>query len=133
MVTTDKNIKLANRLSILAPALYLLNLLLLPGLSFLILAILYIKFRQIEQTTARVQLQQNFYISIVSGLVIVGISIIIMIIGDLSSVYSWMVMIIYVLSIHAILALLGAFSLAKGINQQAYIYPGLSFISKRKI
>ncbi len=130
MNTSDDNNLLVNRLAILAPILYLLNLLLLPGLAFLILVLLYIKYRNIPETVTRIQIQQNFFASIVSGLAIVGISIVIILIGGLSSMYSWMVMLIYALSIHATLVLLGAFSLAKGINQQAYIYPGLSYFSK---
>jgi len=130
MIPEDENNTLANRLAILAPALYLLNLLLLPGLAFLILIFLYIKYRHIEQSYARIQIQQNFYASIASGLAIVGISIVIVLIGGFSSMYSWMVMLIYALSIHATLVLLGAFSLARGINQQAYFYPCLSYFSK---
>jgi hypothetical protein len=133
MAFTDENIQLAHRLSIIAPTLYLLNLLLLPGLAFLILVVLYFKYRDIEQLHARIQIQQNFYASIVAGLAIVGISLIIILIGGFSSMYSWMIMLIYALSIHATLVLLGALSLAKGINQQAYIYPGLSYFSKNKV
>lgn len=130
MNPTDENNELANRLAILAPALYLLNLLLFPGLAFLILVFLYIKYQDIEQSHARIQIQQNFYASIVAGLAIVGICIVIILIGGFSSVYSWMAMIIYGLSIHGTLVLLGAFSLARGINQQSYTYPGMSYFSK---
>lgn len=130
MPSKDENNKLAYRLSIMAPVLYLLNLLLLPGFAFLVLVFIYIKYRNISEPVARVQIQQNFYASIVSGLAIVGISIVIILIGGFSSMYSWMIMLIYALSIHATLVLLGAFSLAKSINQQAYLYPGLSYFSK---
>ena len=132
MITIDENYELANRLAILAPALYLLNLLLFPGLAFLVLVFLYIKYQHIEQSHARIQIQQNFYASIVAGFAIVGISIVIILIGGFSSVYSWMAMIIYGISIHGTLVLLGAFSRAKAINQQAYIYPGMSYFSKER-
>lgn len=123
---------LTSRLPVLAPVLYLLNLLILPGLAFLVLAVLYIKYKDSDDQVARTQIVQNFYASIVSGLAIVGISTIIILIGGLSSMYSWMIMILYALSIHASLVLLGAFSFAKGVNQQAYIYPGLSCFSQKK-
>lgn len=132
MESEDENNKLAFRLSVLAPALYLLNLLLLPGLAFIILVFLYIKYHNISETVARVQVQQNFYASIVSGLALVVISIVIILVGGFSSMYSWMIMLIYALSIHATLVLLGAFSLAKGLNQQSYFYPGLSYFSREK-
>jgi hypothetical protein len=133
MNSIDENNKLADKLAILAPTLYLLNLLLLPGLAFLILIFIFIKCRHIQQPYARIQIQQNFYASIASGLAIVGISIVIILIGGFSSVYSWMVMLIYALSIHATLVLLGAFSLARAINQQAYLYPGLSRFSEDNV
>ena len=132
MTLVDDKKALNNRLAVLAPVLYLLNLLILPGLAFLILCYLYIKYKDIDDPVARIQLTQNFYASIVAGLAIVGISIIIILIGGLSSVYSWMIMLLYALSIHATLVLLGAFAFAKSMNQQSYIYPGLSYFSREK-
>ncbi|MEQ8289550.1 MAG: hypothetical protein RIB78_07480 [Gammaproteobacteria bacterium] len=120
---------IAKYLAVIAPVLYLLNLLLLPGLAFLILAFLFIKYKNIPDSVARVQVRQNFYASIASGVAIVGISIVIITIGGFSSMYSWMIMLLYALSIHATLVLLGALSLAKGINRKPYVYPGLAFLS----
>lgn len=117
------------RLPILAPSLYLLNLLILPGIAFLFLCYLYLKFKDIDDYVARNQLRQNYFASIVSGIAIVGFSLVIILIGGFSSMYSWMLMLIYALSIHATFVLLGALSLAKGINQQCYVYPGLSFLT----
>ena len=132
MTSVDDNKALNNRLAVLAPVLYLLNLLILPGLAFLILCYLYAKYKDIDDPVARIQLTQNFYASIVAGLAIVGISIVIILIGGLSSMYSWMAMLLYALSIHATLVLLGAFAFSKGMNQQGYIYPGLSYFSREK-
>lgn len=117
-------------LAVIAPVLYLLNLLLLPGLAFLILAFLFIKYKNIPDSVARVQVRQNFYASIASGIAIVGISIVIIAIGGFSSMYSWMIMLLYALSIHATLVLLGALALAKGINRKPYVYPGLAFLTR---
>ncbi|MCG8379903.1 MAG: hypothetical protein MI865_10580 [Proteobacteria bacterium] len=124
------NSKQNERLSILAPSLYLLNLLILPGIAFLFLLYLFIKYRDSSDPVARIQIQQNFYASIIAGIAILGISFVIILIGGLSSMYSWMVMLIYVVSIHATLVLFGALALAKGINHQTFIYPGLSRLSK---
>ena len=132
MTPVDDSKTLNSRLAVVAPVLFLLNLLLLPGLAFLILTYLYYKYKDIDDPIARTQLIQNFYASIVAGLAIVGISIIIILIGGLSSMYSWMIMLLYALSIHATLVLLGAFSFAKGVNQEAYIYPGLAYFSNEK-
>jgi len=126
----DSEHVLARRLAVLAPVLYLLNLLLLPGLAFLVLAWLFIKYRKIDAPVAAVQLQQNFFASIVAGAALIGISFVIIAIGGFSSVYSWMVMLLYALSIHATLVLLGVVCLSRGLNQQAFVYPGLGRIRK---
>ena len=120
---------LGERLAIAAPVLYLLNLLLLPGLAFLILVLIYIKYRHIDHQVARVQLQQNFIASICAGIAILGVSLIIITIGGFDSMYSWMIMLTYAVSIHAALVLCGALSLAKGINKKTFFYPGLANFS----
>lgn len=129
MLSATQDSGIAKYLAVIAPVLYLLNLLLLPGLAFLILTFLFIKYKNIPDSVARVQVRQNFYASIASGIAIVGISIVIIAIGGFSSMYSWMIMLLYALSIHATLVLLGALALAKGINQKPYVYPGLAFLS----
>ena len=122
--------QLANRLMIVAPLLYLLNLLIIPGIAFLILAVLYVKYKSIDHAEARIQLQQNFWASVIAGIAIVGVTGLIILVGGFGSMYGWMVALIYAVSIHACLVLLGAISLARGMNQQSYCYPGLAFLTR---
>ncbi len=119
-------------LSVLAPSLYLLNLLLLPGIAFLILCYMYMTRRDTSDAVTRIQIEQNFYASIVSGVAIIGVSVVILSVGGFSSIYGWMFMIIYAVSVHATFVLLGVLSLSKSLNHEAYIYPGLSRLSAKK-
>lgn len=111
------------RLAIWAGALYLLNLLLTPGIAFLILIYLYRKNRGDGSNFVMGHIRQNLLAMVVSGFAIVGVSVAILLLGGFDSPWSWMVMILYGVTIHATLVLLGVLSVVKAGNGEDYQYP----------
>ena len=74
--------KLGQGLAVAAEALFLLNLLAFPGLAFAILAGLWFKFRTSAPPLARQHLKQATWVSFWGGLLIVGLSAIILAAGE---------------------------------------------------
>jgi uncharacterized Tic20 family protein len=118
------------RLATWAGTLYLLNLLIIPGLAFLILIYLYYKHRDHNSTFVQNHLRQNLLAMIISGIAIVGVSIAILLLGGFDSPWTWMVLVLYGVSIHATLVLLGVLSVVKSGNGEPYHYPLLGRFSK---
>ena len=118
------------RLATWAGSLYLLNLLLIPGLAFLLLIYLYQKNKDSCSNFVLGHLRQNLLAMVVSGFAIVGISVAILLLGGFDSPWAWMVMILYGVTIHATLVLLGVISAVKASNGEAYQYPLLGGLWK---
>lgn len=110
-------------LAITAEALFLANLLLLPGISFLI--IIWLRWRYDPQAgaLARCHIAQTFFVSLWGGLLLVIFSLGFIALAGLHSQWTWVVVIIYFTCIHSTLVLLGVFGLARAIAGQEYIYP----------
>jgi hypothetical protein len=119
-ITEDKQ---GQSLAVTAAALFLLNLLALPGLAFLILAGLWLKVGPDAPALARHHLKQATYVSFWGGLLIVGLSAAILLAGGLHSAWTWVVLILYFTCIHSTLILLGMIALIKAMNGQIWRYP----------
>ena len=115
--------KAGQNLAVLAEALYLINLLLLPGLAFLILAGLWFKFRDSAPPLARQHLRQTTFISLVGGLLIVVLSGAILGFGGLDWEWTWVTLILYFTCIHSTLVLFGMYALIKAMNGQMWRFP----------
>jgi len=111
------------RLASWGPGLYLLNLLLIPGLGFVLLILLYQKNKNSSGEFVLHHLRQNLVAMVASGVAIVGISIAILLLGGFNSPWTWMVFILYGVTIHATLVLLGVLSLVKASNGEDFQYP----------
>lgn len=111
------------RLASWGPGLYLLNLLLIPGLGFVLLILLYQKNKNSSGEFVLHHLRQNLVAMVASGVAIVGISIAILLLGGFNSPWTWMVFILYGVTIHATLVLLGVWSLVKASNGEDFQYP----------
>ena len=109
-------------LAIVAETLYLLNLLILPGLAFVLLSLLYLKYRHHPSAVVRCHLQQTFVASLWAGVMIVIFSLIIVAIGGFDHAATWVVGILYFISIHAALVMLGALGLTRAINNKHFHY-----------
>lgn len=110
-------------LAIAAEALFLLNLLALPGLAFAILAGLCFRFRQDAPPLARQHLRQAFVVSLWGGVLIVVCSAGILLAGGLHEQWTWVVLILYFTCIHSTLILLGMVALVKAMGGQAWRFP----------
>ena len=110
-------------LALAAEALFLLNLLALPGLAFAILAGLWLRFRQDAPPLARQHLRQAFVVSLWGGVLIVVCSAGILLAGGLHEQWTWVVLILYFTCIHSTLILLGMVALVKAMGGQAWRFP----------
>ncbi len=119
MNTPDTHVSVA----VQAEALYLLNLLLLPGLSFLALLWLAAKNRNSDSELTRCHLRQTVIASLWAGVLLVIVAALIVYLGGFTSPYTWMVLILYFISCHAALILFGVWGLARAMSKKTYVYP----------
>jgi len=110
-------------LAVAAEVLYLGNLLLLPGIAFIALVLVY--FSNIRQAPALAvcHLRQTLSASLWAGALLLVANISILLLGGYRSPNTWMVVIIYFTTCHATLVLLGVAGLAKAMAGQCYRYP----------
>lgn len=110
-------------LAILAESLFLLNLLLLPGLAFLVLAWLYVKRRNTAQALAKNHLRQTFTTSLWAGALLVIASLLIIVLGGFQNPATWAIVLVYFIVCHASLVLLGMLGLSKAMAGQMWRFP----------
>ena len=110
-------------LAVLAEVLYLVNLLLLPGLAFIALLVVYFRNIRRAPALANCHLRQTLSASLWAGGLLLVANISILLLGGYRSPNTWMVVIIYFTTCHATLVLLGVMGLAKAMAGQCYRYP----------
>ena len=111
------------RLAVWAESLFLINLLLVPGLAFVVLAWLYWRHRISAPALARNHLQQTFIVSLWAGVLLVIVNGLIIFFGGYDSANTWMIVVLYFTTCHAALVLLGALGLSKAMAGQPYRFP----------
>ncbi len=109
--------------AVAAEVLYLTNLLLVPGLAFVVLLGLYLRERQSAPPLARCHLVQTVSASIWAGVMLVVVNLLIVVLGGYDSPNTWMIVIIYFTTVHATLVLLGTLGLARAMAGKHYHYP----------
>ena len=109
--------------AVAAESLYLVNLLLLPGVGFLLLLVLWWRKRQSDSALARSHLAQTLSGSIWAGFLLIAANALILILGGYDGAWTWVVMIIYFTVCHALLIFFGAYGLAKAMAAQCWRYP----------
>lgn len=110
-------------LAVMAEVLYLCNLLLLPGIAFVALLMLYLKRIRSAPPLAALHLRQTVSASLWAGILLLVANATIVLLGGYHSPHTWMVVIIYFTTCHATLVLLGVLGLAKAMAGQPYRYP----------
>ncbi len=110
-------------LAVTAESLYLVNLLLLPGLGFLMLLALWWKRRDEAPAVARAHLDQTLRGSLWAGLLLVVANGLILLFGGYQGPAVWVVVITYFTMCHATLVVYGAYGLAKAMAGQCWRYP----------
>ncbi len=106
-----------------AEALYLINLLLAPGLAFLLLLVLFRRHRDSVDPLVRGHVQQAFAASLLAGLLLAGVPALIALAGDLGQPGTWMLLLLAFVCCHGALVLLGVLGLARALAGKPYIYP----------
>jgi len=109
--------------AIAAEALYLANLLLLPGICFLALLWLYSRHHIAGPALARCHLRQTMAASLWAGVILVIVIALILLGGGWQSANVWMYVIIYFTVGHSTLILLGMVGLAKAMAGKSWRYP----------
>jgi len=109
-------------LAVAAEALYLMNLLLLPGLAFLVLLGLYFKGRGAPQL-ACCHLRQTVAASLWAIVLLGAANGLILLLGGYAMPATWVVVILYFTVCHSTLVLLGVLGLAKAMAGRVFIYP----------
>ncbi len=110
-------------LAVLAEALYLGNLLLVPGLCFAALLWLWIRNRDSAPPLAYQHLKQTTFVSFYGGMLIVVLSALFIAVGGLHWEWTWVVVIMYFTCIHSTLVIFGMFGLSKALAGQTWRYP----------
>jgi uncharacterized Tic20 family protein len=110
-------------LAIWAETLYLVNLLLAPGVAFLALLWLYNGRKADTPPLALCHLRQAIRASIWAGGLLVIANALILLLGGYTAPKTWMIVIIYFTTCHSTLVLLGVLGLAKALAGQQYVYP----------
>ena len=110
------------RLAVTAEALYLINLLLLPGIAFIWLVLLYRKHRDEASPLALCHLRQTLVASIWAGVLLVPFTLLTIAVGGYDSIGAWTVALIYFISCHNSLILLGVVGLSKAMSGQLWRY-----------
>ena len=110
-------------LAVTAQSLFLVNLMLAPGLAFVLLLLLYWFNRGRADALAMNHLSQAVGVSLVGGALIVVASAVFILLGGMDSGYTWMVVILYFTFIHSCLILMGVIGLVRAMAGQHYVFP----------
>lgn len=110
-------------LAIAAEALFLVNLMLAPGLGFLALAWLWRKHRRSAPLLARQHLEQTFWVSFWGGLLLVLVCAILIVLGGLHWEWTWVAVILYFTCIHSTLIMGGMLGLARAMAGRPWRFP----------
>jgi O-antigen ligase len=110
------------RVAVWAEALYLANLLALPGLAFL--GLLWLRRRHRNGVAlARNHLEQTFTASLWAGGLLVVLNVAILAVGGLDSMIAWLAVILYFTFFHSSFVLCGMFGLASALAGKTVVFP----------
>jgi len=109
--------------AIAAEGLYLVNLLLAPGLGFILLLALWWRRREGAPPLAAAHLSQTLAGSIWAGILLVVANGLILLLGGYQGPNVWAIVITYFTVCHSFLVMLGALGLARAMAGQCWRYP----------
>ncbi|HPR07714.1 MAG TPA: hypothetical protein PK620_06495 [Denitromonas sp.] len=110
-------------LAVAAEALYLLNLMVVPGLAFLGIAWMWFTKRKPATALARCHLDQVFFASLWAGVLLVIANAAILFFGGYQSPHTWVIVILYFTTCHTTLICFGAIGLARALAGKPYRFP----------
>lgn len=109
-------------LAIAAESLFLLNLLLAPGVAFAVLFWLWRKHPD-APPLARCHLKQTFYVSLWGGLLLTLFTIAFLALGGLQWAWTWVLVILYFTCVHSTLVVFGMLGLARAMAGKPFRFP----------
>lgn len=110
-------------IAVQAEALYLINLLLMPGLAFIGLLWLARRHTGSVNQLTRCHMKQTIVASLWAGALLTVVSLTIVFLGGLHAPATWVLLILYFTCCHAVLVLFGVFGLARAMAGQVFVYP----------
>ncbi|WP_230969778.1 hypothetical protein [Nitrogeniibacter aestuarii] len=110
-------------IAVAAEALYLVNLMLLPGVAFAALLMLWWRHRNGTPPLARNHLAQTMAGSLWGGAALVTGIATILLMGGFDAPHTWVVLVLYFTTCHSTLILFGALGFAKALSGKPYVYP----------
>ncbi len=110
-------------LAVAAESLYLANLLIAPGLAFIILIWIYYRHARRASPLARCHLRQTLGASLWAAVLLIATNAAIIALGGYSAPSTWVVVVLYFVCCHAALVMFGALGLAKAMAGKPYRYP----------
>lgn len=121
-MATESNSADGKRLAITAESLYLANLLVLPGVAFVLLCWFYWRHGNGAPPLAAAHLNQTLRASIWAGLLLVPLPLLAITLTS-NTLGSWTVAILWFVTCHAALVLAGALGLARALSGKPFRYP----------
>lgn len=109
-------------LAVAAESLFLINLMLAPGLAFVVLFWLWRRHRE-APPLARNHLRQSFLVSLWGGLLLVVVCAAVLALGGLEWAWTWVAVVLYFTCVHSTLILFGALGLSRAMTGKAFRYP----------
>ncbi len=106
-----------------AEALYLINLMLAPGLAFLVLAWLWHSRRKHAPALALNHLEQTFFVSLWGGALLVIVNALMILFGGYDQPWTWVVVILYFTMVHTTLIFFGAIGLSRAMAGKFWRIP----------
>jgi uncharacterized Tic20 family protein len=121
-LTTDPEIP-GREIAVAAEALYLANLMLIPGLGFVALLALWWQQRRKAPALARGHLRQTLAASVWAGVLLVLANGLILLAGGYGAASTWVVVILYFTVCHSTLIFCGAIGLARALAGKPFRFP----------
>jgi uncharacterized Tic20 family protein len=109
--------------AVAAEALYLANLMLIPGLGFAALLVLWWREREQAPELARDHLRQTVAASLWAGVLLVAANAAIILLGGYDSAYTWIVVVLYFTTCHSSLIFFGAIGLSRALAGKPFRFP----------
>lgn len=110
-------------LAVTAEVLYISNLLILPGITFLVLLAIYFRHKNTAPDLAAAHITQTVTASIWAGILLILVNIMILLLGGYDGAWTWVILITYFTICHSVFVVLGILGLAKAMAGQCWRYP----------
>lgn len=110
-------------IAVAAEALYLANLMIVPGIAFVALLVLWFREHRRAPDLARNHLRQTVAASLWAGALLVVANAAIILAGGYDSPHTWIIVILYFTTCHSTLIFCGAIGLAKALAGKPFRFP----------